>query len=421
MGREIIAAGLCNRDVHRARHDRLRGVSPQRRAVHARPRRAHHRRRGGDDSRARARLRARDRAQVCWTLGITEHHNAVGQRVRDHQPRAADRARRPLRIGPRAAARPEQRAGRRRHGRDSQQVRRRTGRRERPDTARSSSANTARTLPPERGLAPEPDVRGDGARQLRTLYVIGENPAQSEADGTRALRLLEGLDHIVVQDIFLTQTAELADVVLPAAAAWCESEGTVTSSERRVQRVRKALDPPGDARDDIAILCDLARRLGHDWGTPSAEDVWNEVRRLSPWHGGMSYRRLEELDGLQWPCPDGGSPGQPAAARSAVERSDRRRACAVHAGGIRAAGRRAHRRLSDAPDDRPAARFVQHRRADGRLHVAAAIRRDDRPRARGRRATRRLGGRARPHRLAARRGATRRCDSIAGCGRAWRS
>jgi formate dehydrogenase major subunit len=167
------------------------------------------------------------------------------------------------------------------------------------------------SLPPTRGwhLSEMFDAMEHG--HLRTLYIIGENPAQSEADGTRALRLLQSLDHIVVQDIFLTRTAELAHVVLPAAAAWCESEGTVTSSERRVQRVRKALDPPGDARDDIAILCDLAGRLGRDWGTPSAEDVWNEVRRLSPWHHGMTYRRLAELDGLQWPCPNEDHPGSP--------------------------------------------------------------------------------------------------------------
>jgi formate dehydrogenase major subunit len=85
----------------------------------------------------------------------------------------------------------------------------------------------------------------------------------------------------------------------------------VTSSERRVQRVRKALDPPGEARDDIAILCELARRAGQDWGRPSAEAVWDEVRSLSPWHGGMSYARLEELNGLQWPCPDETHPGSP--------------------------------------------------------------------------------------------------------------
>ena len=147
--------------------------------------------------------------------------------------------------------------------------------------------------------------RGD----LRAVYVIGENPAQSEADSARARRLIEGLDHLVVQDLFLTRTAELADVVLPAAAAWAEAEGPVTSSERRVQRVRKALDPPGEARDDIAIVYDLARRLGHDWGLPAAEEAWDELRNLSPMHAGMSYARLEELGGIQWPCPDEDDPG----------------------------------------------------------------------------------------------------------------
>ena len=98
--------------------------------------------------------------------------------------------------------------------------------------------------------------------ELRALYVIGENPAQSEADQQHAVELLEGLDHLVVQDIFLTKTAQLADVVLPASASWAEAEGTVTSSERRVQRVRKALDPPGEARDDVEIVYELGRRLG---------------------------------------------------------------------------------------------------------------------------------------------------------------
>jgi formate dehydrogenase major subunit len=147
--------------------------------------------------------------------------------------------------------------------------------------------------------------RGD----LRALYVVGENPAQSEADAVHTLHLLEGLDHLVVQDIFLTRTAELADVVLPASASWCEAEGTVTNSERRVQRVRRALDPPGHARDDIEIVCELAARLGHDWGRPSAEEVWDELRSLSPMHAGMSYRRLDE-GGLQWPCWDEQHPGE---------------------------------------------------------------------------------------------------------------
>jgi predicted molibdopterin-dependent oxidoreductase YjgC len=148
--------------------------------------------------------------------------------------------------------------------------------------------------------------RGD----LRTLYVIGENPAQSEADSHHTRKLLDGLEFLVVQDIFRTKTAEMADVVLPAAAAWAESEGTVTSSERRVQRVRRALVAPGEARDDVEILCRLAQRLGHDWPLAAAEDVWDELRAVSPMHAGMSYARLEASGGLQWPCLDENDPGE---------------------------------------------------------------------------------------------------------------
>ena len=145
--------------------------------------------------------------------------------------------------------------------------------------------------------------------ELTSAYIVGENPARSEADQTRAVRLLMGLNHLVVQDIFLTQTAELAHVVLPAAAGWAESEGTVTNSERRVQRVRRALEPPQGARDDVEIISELARRLGCDWGKPTAEQVWDECRGLSPMHAGMAYHRLDELGGLQWPCPDESHPG----------------------------------------------------------------------------------------------------------------
>jgi formate dehydrogenase major subunit len=146
-------------------------------------------------------------------------------------------------------------------------------------------------------------------RELTALYVIGENPVQSDADGQHVKHVFEKLEHLVVQEIFLTKTAEMADVVLPSAATWVEGEGTVTNSERRVQRCRKALDPPGDARDEIWIMSELARRLGVDWGHPTAEDVWNEVRALSPGFAGMSYARLESLGGLQWPCPDESHPG----------------------------------------------------------------------------------------------------------------
>src|SRR5262249_43160970 len=148
-------------------------------------------------------------------------------------------------------------------------------------------------IPPERGWHLSGMFEAMHRKELRALYVIGENPLQSEADQARARRLLEGLDFMIAQDMFLTPTAELAHVVFPAAASWCEAEGTVTNSERRVQRVHKALDPPGQARDDIAIIFELARHLGHDWGEPSAEQAWNELRSLSPMHAGMSYTRLE--------------------------------------------------------------------------------------------------------------------------------
>jgi formate dehydrogenase major subunit len=165
-------------------------------------------------------------------------------------------------------------------------------------------------IPPEKGLHLTGMFEAMEHGELRAVYVVGENPAQSEADKQRAVRLLEGLDHLVVQDLFLTRTAELADVVLPGCAGWAESEGTVTSSERRVQRVRKAVDPPGDARDDIEIVHELARRLGHDLGSARAEDVWNELRSVSPMHAGMSYARLEALGGIQWPCWDEEHPGE---------------------------------------------------------------------------------------------------------------
>ena len=181
------------------------------------------------------------------------------------------------------------------------------------------------------------------AGTLRSLYCIGENPAESEANATHARHLLEGLDHLVVQDIFRTATAELADVVLPAAADWCEYEGTVTNSERRVQRVRKAIDPPGPARPDTHIICGLADRLGHDWGEPTAEQVWDELRSVSlKWHHGMSYRAAGRARRPAVAVPGRGPPRHAAAARPAVggRRGRARRARAVHARRARAAGGR---------------------------------------------------------------------------------
>jgi predicted molibdopterin-dependent oxidoreductase YjgC len=141
--------------------------------------------------------------------------------------------------------------------------------------------------------------------EIRCMYVIGENPAQSDADEHYHDELFGSLDLLVVQDIMMTKTARMADVVLPAAASWAETEGTVVNSERRVQRVHRVVDPPGEARADEWIVQDIANRMGYDWGFETAEDVWNEVRRLAPKFSGMSYERLEKHGGIQWPCLDG--------------------------------------------------------------------------------------------------------------------
>jgi len=241
-------------------------------------------------------------AQLCWTLGITEHHNGVdnvlalcnlalltGQVGRYGAGLSPLRGQNNVQGGGDMGALPNKLPG-------FQDVT--------DFVARAKfDAEWGVTVPAENGwhLTQMFDAMEQG--DLRSVFVIGENPAQSEADVSRAVDLLSNLDHLVVLDIHLTKTAELADVVLPGSASWCESDGTVTNSERRVQRVRQALSPPGNARDDIDILLDIARRLGHNWNYANHEEIWNELRRLSPMHAGMSWSRLEELGGIQWPCP----------------------------------------------------------------------------------------------------------------------
>ncbi len=128
----------------------------------------------------------------------------------------------------------------------------------------------------------------------------------------------------------------------------------MTNSERRVQRVRKALDPPGEARDDTWIICELARRLGHDWGHPAAEEAWDELRSLSPMHAGMRYDRLEAHGGLQWPCPDEEHPGSLFLHERLWAEPRRGAARAVQRRRGEAAVRGARRRLPDPPHDRAA-------------------------------------------------------------------
>ena len=250
-----------------------------------------------------------EKAQICWTLGITEHHNAV-----DNVFALIDLALLTGHVGRYGSGlNPLRGQNNVQGGGDMGAIPNKLpGFQELEDAAIRARFDKAwnTVIPPKRGLHLTDMFEAMEHGTLKALYVIGENPAQSEADQKRARRLLEGLDLLVVQDLFLTKTAEMADVVLPGCAGWCESEGTVTSSERRVQRVRKALDPPGDARDDIEIVYELGRRLGHDLGSTRAEDVWNELRSLSPMHAGMSYARLEELGGIPWPCWDESHPGE---------------------------------------------------------------------------------------------------------------
>jgi formate dehydrogenase alpha subunit len=148
-------------------------------------------------------------------------------------------------------------------------------------------------------------IKGD----IRGLYVFGEDPAVADANIGHVQEALKEVDFLVVQDLFLTDTAKYADVVLPAAC-FAEKDGTFTCTERRVQRVRKAVEPPGEARPDWQIFCELSRKMGYDMGYSSAEDVFEEVRKLLPQYAGITYGRIEQ-EGLQWPVPTEDHPGTP--------------------------------------------------------------------------------------------------------------
>jgi formate dehydrogenase major subunit len=145
--------------------------------------------------------------------------------------------------------------------------------------------------------------------ELKALYIIGENPMVSDPDLNHAEKSLSHLDFMVVQDIFMTETAQMADVVLPSAC-FAEKEGTFSNTERRVQRVRKAVDPPGEARDDWWITCQIAARMGYDMAYAGSQAIFNEIAAVTPSYAGLSYERIEGL-GIHWPCPTADHPGTP--------------------------------------------------------------------------------------------------------------
>lgn len=144
--------------------------------------------------------------------------------------------------------------------------------------------------------------------EIKGMYIIGENPLLSDPDAHHVEKALKNLEFLVVQDIFLSETARLADVVLPAAG-FAEKDGTFTNTERRVQRVRKAIEPIGESKPDWQIICELATAMGYTMKYDHPSQIAEEIARLTPSYGGITYDRLENNRGLQWPCPDTNHPG----------------------------------------------------------------------------------------------------------------
>jgi len=145
---------------------------------------------------------------------------------------------------------------------------------------------------------------------LNGLYIMGENPAMSDPNLNHARAALANLEHCVVQDIFFTETCSYADVILPASA-FPEKTGTFTNTDRRVQMGRQAIDPPGEAKQDLWIIQEIANRIGLDWNYTGPKDVFNEIRKAVPSMGGMTWERLEQEDSLTYPLLKEGDPGEP--------------------------------------------------------------------------------------------------------------
>jgi formate dehydrogenase alpha subunit len=145
---------------------------------------------------------------------------------------------------------------------------------------------------------------------LKALYIMGENPLMSDPNTTHIEQALANLDFLVIQDIFLSETAKKADVVLPAAS-FAEKEGTYTNTERKAQLAYQAVNPPGEARPDWQIICELSKLAGYPMNYASPADIMKEINALSPSYGGITYERLSKGTGLQWPCPNVEHSGTP--------------------------------------------------------------------------------------------------------------
>lgn len=176
-----------------------------------------------------------------------------------------------------------------------------------PEVTEKFEAIWKSKLPTNVGLTIPEILDGAEEGKIKSIYIMGENPMVSDPDIKHVKKALSNLDFLVVQDIFLTETAELADVILPAGS-FAEKDGTFTNTERRVQRVRKAINPVGDSKPDWQILMEIMNILGYDKKYLNPSDIMDEISSVTPSYGGISYDRLEE-EGIQWPCPDKDHPG----------------------------------------------------------------------------------------------------------------
>jgi formate dehydrogenase major subunit/formate dehydrogenase alpha subunit len=164
-------------------------------------------------------------------------------------------------------------------------------------------------LPTKPGLTVTQMIPKAHAGEFKALYIIGENPLVSDPDLNHAEASIKHLDFLVVQDIFLTETAQLADVVLPSRC-FAEKNGTFSNTERRVQLIRKAVEAPGECKDDWQILCDIATRMGTPMAYASSREIFEEIARVTPSYAGITYDRIA-VEGLHWPCPTPQHPGTP--------------------------------------------------------------------------------------------------------------
>ena len=177
-----------------------------------------------------------------------------------------------------------------------------------PEAREKFEALWGQVLDPSPGLTVVEIMHAIHAGEVRGMYIMGENPAMSDPNLNHTRAALAALEHLVVQDIFMTETAHYADVILPASA-FPEKTGTFTNTDRRVQLGRQALHPPGQAHQDLDIIIDMARRLGLDWGYQGPREVFDEMRRAMPSIAGITWERLEAESAVTYPCRQEGDPG----------------------------------------------------------------------------------------------------------------